>query len=296
MKISPGVKKLIMVFCLIGLSTETFSQHNNDKLIIEDINFVSEGDTLSGTMVIPSNKSKLSAVVEIHGSGKTKRNLGLAKFFATQGIAFLTYDKRGVGKSQGKYVGGENNASAENLILLSKDAYAAFKALKKRLSSDTVKIGLFGGSQVGWIAPVTASYDKEIRFMALMSAPVVTVGQEMHFSRIAGKNPHFFNEYSKSKIDEIIAKSPKTGFDPITYLKTLRIPVLWVYGDLDRSIPVFESIKNLNRIQKETNQDYKIELLTNRDHNLSNGKNDHYALNLIIEWIKKDNLWLTAPN
>lgn len=289
------MRNLIMFLCVIGFELTAYGQNNNKELVIEDVRFVSEGDTLSGTIVLPSGEGLFPAVVEIHGSGKEMRHLWLAKYFANRGIAFLTYDKRGVGKSQGNYCGpetGKNNASPENLILLAKDAAAAFKVLKNWRNIDTTKIGLFGGSQIGWIAPVTASFDKEIRFMVLMSAPVVTVDQEVYYSKFAESNPNFFKEHSKSQIDKLMENSPKTGFDAIPYLKGLNIPVLWLYGEFDNSIPVSESIKNLKMIEKETNNVYEIEILEKRDHQLRlldqiEGSNDDFVYNYIVEWIKR---------
>lgn len=40
----------------------------------------------------------------IHGSGRATRMLWLADLFASEGIAVLTYDKRGVGRSGGQFV------------------------------------------------------------------------------------------------------------------------------------------------------------------------------------------------
>jgi hypothetical protein len=53
---------------------------------------------------------------------------GFAKWLAGQGVAALTYDKRGVGKSGGAYAGpevGTNNVGPANLKLLVGDAAAA---------------------------------------------------------------------------------------------------------------------------------------------------------------------------
>ena len=288
------MKTIIALLCAICFESVILCQNDPNELLIKEVTFTNQGDTLSGTIVLPPGIGLFPAVVEIHGSGPEKRHLWLAEQFAKQGIAFLTYDKRGCGKSQGNYIGdepGEINVSPENITLLAKDAYAAFKVLKASKNIDTTRIGIFGGSQIGWIAPITASYDKSISFMALMSAPVVAVDQELYFSNIAENNPDFFKEYSPLQIDSLMANAPKTGVNPIPYLKSLHIPILWLYGEFDNSIPVSESIKNLKLIEKETNQDYDIEILENRNHQLTlvgeNKENDfEFIINKIIEWIK----------
>ena len=59
----------------------------------------------------------------LHGSEPgTKDNFGnqqMSTFMASQGIAILTYDKRGVGESEGSYV---ESASERNLSLTAQDA------------------------------------------------------------------------------------------------------------------------------------------------------------------------------
>jgi hypothetical protein len=82
--------------------------------------------TLSGTLVMPSNM--VAAVVLVDGSGKDPRNIPFARALARAGLATLTYDKRGVGKSGGVYAGpevGTNNVDPGNLNLLAGDASAA---------------------------------------------------------------------------------------------------------------------------------------------------------------------------
>lgn len=105
--------------------------------------FRSAGEALSGTLVIPPNM--IAAVVIVHGSGQVKRMLPFARELADQGIASLTYDKRGVGQSGGIYAGpevGTNNVDAANLELLAKDASAAVQALIRRLPSRREPVGL----------------------------------------------------------------------------------------------------------------------------------------------------------
>ena len=288
------MKKKLVIFLLSSIGFGLYGQCCVEDLIVNNISFISNGDTLKGTIVSPPGKGSFPAVVHIHGSGPEKRNLGFAKHYAMKGITFLTYDKRGVGESQGEYIGDdeeEDNASPENLILLAQDAYAAFIALKKYEKIDTNKIGLFGGSQIGWIAPITASYDRSIKFMVLFSAPVVTTDQEIYYSNYAEDNPDFFKQYSKSQIDDLMKNAPPTGFDVISYLKKLDIPVLWVYGALDNSVPVSESIKNLKKIEKETHQDYKIKIYKKGDHRLTLPKQKGAPADgvnkYMIDWIKK---------
>jgi len=96
-----------------------------------DVEFTSQGVTLEGTVFLPASAPILAAAVLVHGAGQESRNPGFALAFAQRGIAALTYDKRGVGKSGGVYAGqevGANNVSRENLELLALDAATAARA------------------------------------------------------------------------------------------------------------------------------------------------------------------------
>ena len=63
--------------------------------------------TLAGTLLIPERTGKVPGIVLVHGSGKSTWNFYryYAKRLAEIGFAVLYYDKRGVGKSGGKYSG-----------------------------------------------------------------------------------------------------------------------------------------------------------------------------------------------
>ena len=95
-------------------------QSFGEDLRTEEIEFVSHGVTLSGSIVFPAGDIH-AAVVLVHGSGKQSRDPRLAERFANAGIAALVYDKRGAGKSGGEYEGNQN-VSEKNIALLADDA------------------------------------------------------------------------------------------------------------------------------------------------------------------------------
>jgi len=93
-----------------------------EDLRTEEIEFVSHGATLSGSIVVPASDIH-AAVVFVHGSGKQARNLHWAERFAREGIAALVYDKRGAGKSGGEYEGNQS-VSEKNISLLADDEFS----------------------------------------------------------------------------------------------------------------------------------------------------------------------------
>lgn len=80
----------------------------------QDVVFDSRGVQVSGTLFVPEDSSALAAIVFVHGSGPQERSSALANWLASNGIATLTYDKRGVGAFRGVYEG-EDNTSSSNL-------------------------------------------------------------------------------------------------------------------------------------------------------------------------------------
>ncbi len=245
---------LTAVSLLVGFSGVVAAE----QLITENVHFNNHGVRLSGTLVLPGISSPCPALIMIDGSGPTKRNLRYAKTLAQHGIAVLTYDKRGVGASGGAYVK-NGNASKGNLALLASDAVAGVDVLAHHPAINPKRIGLWAGSQGGWIAPIVASESPEVSFMVILSGPTVPVSTELKYSRFAEQDKAFFEKHSQKDIEkrlqkqtirDVFWKLSGRDFDPQTYLESLTIPVLWIYGQQDRSVPVSASITRLKQMNK----------------------------------------------
>ena len=78
------------------------------------------------------------------------------------GVASLCFDKRGSGESKGSWM-------ASSLEDLAGDAIAAVEHLKTMKEIDPRRIGFWGVSQAGWIAPLAASKSKDIAFLIVVS-------------------------------------------------------------------------------------------------------------------------------
>jgi dipeptidyl aminopeptidase/acylaminoacyl peptidase len=132
---------------------------------------------LSGTLIKPAGRTPHPAIVILHSSGHQSRNGPvayfrlLANYFAAQGIATLIYDKRGVGDSTGHWA----NASFDDLA---GDGLKAVEFLKSRGDIDVTRIGLWGISQGGWLAPLAASRSGDVAFVISVSGPAVGTGEQ----------------------------------------------------------------------------------------------------------------------
>ncbi|MDQ6788102.1 MAG: lysophospholipase, partial [Acidobacteriota bacterium] len=126
----------------------------------EEVSFRNGDVTLSGTLLLPLTKEPHPAVVFLHGSGAEGRYASrfLAEYLTRYGIAALIYDKRGVGKSTGDWKQSDFNN-------LAGDAIAGINFLKQRAEINSQKIGIYGHSQGGLIAPLVASRSKDVAFV-----------------------------------------------------------------------------------------------------------------------------------
>jgi len=160
------MRKLVILITLSIFFSGCLSFHE------EDVRFRNGDVMLSGTLFIPSGKGHHPAVVFIQGDGPENREGSrfFAELFARKGIAALIYDKRGVGASAGDW-------RRSRFSDLAEDALAGVKLLKNRNDINPNQIGLWGGSQGGWIAPLAASRSKDVAFLIIKSGPGVGPAQ-----------------------------------------------------------------------------------------------------------------------
>ncbi|MGU3375275.1 alpha/beta hydrolase family protein [Chryseobacterium sp. M5A1_1a] len=279
---------LYLLLLLIALPEMAFSQ--SVDFTIQDLKFESQGITLAGSILGP--KKPLAAVVIVHGSDPVKREMEFAKRLAKEGIAVLTYDKRGVGESGGVYVGptvGTNNIDPANLTLLAQDANAAVTTFRTYLKDKKTPIGLVGFSQAGWIIPMAASKNPQIDFMVLFSGPTITTLEQLRFQFYTNGNKNFWENHTEADAIEHTKNDPDkyqfVATDPKTYLNTLAIPGLWLFGEKDIQIPVKLCIEQLNTL-KAQGKPFEYASFPKLGHNTSSS-NDTVPVDSAIQWIKQ---------
>lgn len=251
---------------------------------VEDVEFVSHSDQLSGSIVLPKGDVQ-SAVVFVHGSGKQERSLHWAKRFAAHGIAALVYDKRGVGRSGGEYEGNQS-VSEQNINLLADDAIAALALLQKHAKTKNLPLGLTGISQAGWIIPLAAEKSNLVDFMVIWSGPVCKVSEEDIFSKYTadfdGEKTPSYDEALKSRTEKYIWPDfLGKDSDPQESLATLDIPGFWIFGENDGSVPVDLSIKRLKTLA-DSGHEYDYVLFSNLGHN-----NMTETFATAVDWISR---------
>ncbi len=259
-----------------------------DSIRQTDITFTSEGVTLAGTLFSPTHLQ--AAIVLVHGSGQEKRMTQFAERLAAQGIIVLTYDKRGVGASEGTYAGpevGTNNVDSMNLSLLAKDASSAVNKMQE-VAMD-LPVGLLGFSQAGWIIPMAATLTPSVDFMVVFSGPTITSLEQLRFQFHTNGDSNYWENHSEAEAREQIKNDPDrfqfTPADPKHSLAKLAIPGLWLYGAKDIQVPAQLCIEQLTTLKNQGNPfDYR--LYSNLGHNTGNAS-DPTPIEDAIHWIKQ---------
>jgi pimeloyl-ACP methyl ester carboxylesterase len=110
--------------------------------------FSSIGNTLYGELFAPAKPQAL--VVMVYGSGQDSAVTYnyVQHLLPMYDIAVFVYDKRGTGRSNGRFT--------VDFSELADDALAAVAYARKLLDAPGVPVGLMGESQGGWIAPLAA--------------------------------------------------------------------------------------------------------------------------------------------
>ncbi len=145
---------------------EAVSTYSEQRLSIEG-----PAGLLGASFFSPSTHDGCPAVVFLHGSGPQPRDASRfhAIKLAENGIASVIFDKRGVAESEGSYVGASFQDLAADGI-----AVAEFLHDMPQIS----RIGFYGHSQGGWIAPLAASMWPHSAFVITSSGPAVTPSRE----------------------------------------------------------------------------------------------------------------------
>jgi uncharacterized protein len=231
-----------------------------------DVHFTCSGARLAGTLYLPLRAGSHPAVVWLHGSGEAPR-LGygsLVSAYLRDGIAFFSYDKRGVAESEGKCcpdVDGHFN-------LVTADAVGAVSALRRFRAIDPRRVGYLGASAAGWVAPRAAEQSGHVAFLAIASPGVLRHSLVARFEEFAGGSESNEPRPSEAEIAKKIASFERSGFDPEPYLERLEVPALWLFGGADRNVPPVQSVARLRAIKAARHKDWTIVVYPGAGHGL----------------------------
>jgi dipeptidyl aminopeptidase/acylaminoacyl peptidase len=251
-----------------------------------DVRFRCVGAQIAGTLDVPPGRGPYPAVVWVHGAGESARlrydGTPLVQALVDSGIAVLSYDKRGVGESEGECCPGDYG----QFNLLAADVDGAVAALRSRPEIDATRIGLLGASQAGWVVPLAAGRSGgRVAFTALVDAPAVSTGEEDLYSQRTGEQGSLLRLASFVRTAGGLRTPGPAGFDPRPYLEHLETPGLWLYGGADSSQPTDEDVNALHRL-KAKGKDFSVLVYPEADHGLLDvPPTDRRALPEVVHWI-----------
>ena len=134
----------------------------------EPFEFVADGNVLRGVIDLPSGRAPRAVLLFVHGYGRTDvvaQNWyhDLRSRFTDLGMATVVWDKPGCGKSEGTFdIGQPVESSAREVV-------AAVRQVRGKTLPGVTKIGLWGISRAGWIAPLAMAHDPGIGFWISVS-------------------------------------------------------------------------------------------------------------------------------
>ena len=153
--------------------------------------------TLRGKLVMPATACPCPSVVVVHGSEDYSAVDYYAEpyVYAANGFATLVFDKRGTGESTGRY--------SQNFRALAGDVLAAVKWLRDQPGIDAHRVHLAGFSQGGWIAPLAAARDSNIKSVLIGYGPMVPVTGEDRWGYVYALQQKGFGDDAIAKADRI---------------------------------------------------------------------------------------------
>jgi hypothetical protein len=245
------------------------------------VHFRCAGATLAGTVYLPESGDRHPGVVWVHGAGETPRLTwggSLLTGLVHTGVVVLSYDKRGVGESEGECCPGDTG----HFNLLTADAAGAVATLRGLPDVDPARVGLVGASQAGWIAP-RAAVDSHAAFMALAASPTIPERTSNLYEQLsAGKE----GDLTPREISARLRDEGSQGYDPKPDLSAMTMPGLWEFGTADDHTPFTESVQVLRGLK--SGHDFTVLVFPGAGHGLlDNPPTDPAAIPKLITWVER---------
>ncbi len=228
-----------------------------------------DGLVLPATLHMPVNaRPGLPGMVLVHGAGPGPRDKyrAEAEAFARAGIATLTYDKRTAGYS----------LVQRSYSRLADDAVAAAAVLRGRAEVDPAMVGIWGFSEGGWVAPLAAARSPETAFLVVVGANGVAPLRQQTWADAtkmdhAGVQGSLVDASSRTfyRLISAMGMFPEPYYDPGPPLRALTIPVLGIWGAMDRLTPPVESVGAYRAALDEGgNGHYRLHTIPGAEHSL----------------------------
>jgi uncharacterized protein len=203
-------------------------------IVERNTRFTSDGIPLHGKLVLPASGAAHALAVWIDGSNNNPStdDSVWAYELARRGVAVFVYDKRGTGASAG--------APSSDFHARARDTAAAVGEAR-RMAPGVRRVGVIGGSQGGWVAPLTATLvplDFVIAAYALADGPIAQdqalVAQQLREAGFDGAEQVAARELT-SITERIVRSNMREGLDELEAFKARLAGAPWLGAIQPRS-------------------------------------------------------------
>jgi uncharacterized protein len=238
---------------------------STDKSIIKEISFFSGGFKLKGYLHLPAT-NRPPVVIGSHGlysSGSSPKQIALAEKCNRFGIAYLRFDHRGCGSSEGNF---ETVTSLEARAGDLADAVAVI--INRSDSAD--RFGLFGSSMGGTVC-LSVAAELGANTLVTFAAPIRsrTLEKGLPISKNSD-SPTFFLDTRKGRFD-ITDRLPAVS------------NILIFHGEADDVVPVSHAEEIYSLVQ----QPKKLIKQKRGDHPMSNNTHQKTFIREASLWFKR---------
>jgi len=177
----------------------------------ESIDFASEEGRLYGELLLPRGEGPFPGAVLCHGMGSDHRAMKpVAQRIVRKGVATLTFDFRGHGKSAG--------VVDDNIW---RDVIAAVKFLRSNAKINPKRVAVVGHSFGAWSAIIAAAKLKDLRALVSISSPGEVENQP------DGESASLYRKLTESS--RIIFEYPRCGALPGSGRLSGFVSTLWMW-------------------------------------------------------------------
>jgi uncharacterized protein len=251
----------------------------------QDVSFETRGAVLSGTLYLPALKGPHAALVFVDSGPQLRlEDWPMADRFARAGIACLSYDQRGTGKSTGD---GEH----AGFEVLADDALAAVDHLRDRPEIRPNQVGLWGAGDAGWVIPIAANKSDHVAFCIPVSGGAVSpadqelwrrsqylqfLGCDAPLQEFTRRGTAMYFQWEELYKAGRFPIRPPFGvesrdlyFDAAAAIRRIRQPVLAIFGEMDMQTPPQESAAIwANELAAGGNRDNVVRVFSHATHAL----------------------------
>ena len=194
---------VILIICIFGVGAVLIllSEHDLQAARQENISFDFDSHTIAGTLALPTGEGPFPVAIFIHGDGAQDRfsngayNI-MINSLLEKGIATFSWDKQGVGESEGNWL-------HQSMAMRADEAIQAMQTLQTHDDVVPDRIGFIGFSQGGWVLPEIAMQTEEAAFYIVVGGAVnwMDQGKYLTSKRLEGEG------YTQAQIEAVLAFS-----------------------------------------------------------------------------------------